>query len=87
MAGFDPDNGKTGFARDLFRLRRSIGRWPGLTQRGFAVRYGLTAGMMKDVEQGRVSPSRALKVLIAAIDLNPTLMEKAAKVAADKWPE
>lgn len=87
MTGFEPDNGRTGFARDVFRVRRSIGRWPGLTQKQFAERYGITVGMLKDVEQGRVEPSRALKVLVAAVDLNPTLMAKAAIAAAERWPE
>lgn len=76
---FDPDQGKTGFARDLWRLRRDL-RGPGwrmLTQSQFAARFGLSVGAVKDAEQGRYQPSAAMRVLVAAIELDPALIERA----------
>ncbi|GHH16085.1 hypothetical protein GCM10008023_19690 [Sphingomonas glacialis] len=73
---------KTAFARDLIRLRFRRLR---LSQSAFADRFGLTFGLMKDQEQARVAPSRALRVLIAAIELDPELIERAARVAAERW--
>lgn len=66
---FDPDFGKGGFARRLFRLRFRRLR---VSQDVFARRYGLSAGMVRDVEQGRHAPSRALRSLIALIENDPT---------------
>lgn len=80
---FDPDFGKTGFARDLFRLRfRSLR----IDQPSFAERFGLTFGMVKDQEQARFEPSRAFKVLVAAIELDADLIERAARIAQKRWP-
>lgn len=81
---FDPDFGKTGFARDLFRMRF---RRLKVDQETFAARYGLSFGMVRDQEQARAKPSRAFKVLLAAIELDPDLMREAAKVAGERWPE
>ena len=81
---FDPDFGKVGFARDLFRLRF---RQLGLDQETFADRFGLSYGMVRDQEQARHSPSKALKVLVAAIEMDPLFMAKAAQAAEDRWPE
>ncbi len=81
---FDPDFGKTGFARDLFRLRFRRLR---IEQPAFAARFGLTFGMVKDQEQARAKPSKAFKVLVAAIELDPDLMERAARIAEERWPE
>ncbi len=81
---FDPDFGKVGFARDLFRLRFRRLR---IDQPTFAERYGLTFGAVKDQEQARHKPSRAMRVLVAAIELDPALMERAAKIAKERWPE
>ena len=72
---FDPDYGKTGFARRLFRLRFYK---LNLTQEAFAVRFGLSVGMIRDVEQGRSQPSRALRVLIEAIAMAPARVAVAA---------
>lgn len=80
---FDPDFGKRGFARDLFRLRF---RRLGIDQPTFAARFGVSFGMVKDQEQARVKPSRAFKVLAAAIELDPELIERAARIAAERWP-
>lgn len=82
--GFDPDFGKQGFARDLFRLRFRRLR---IDQPTFAARFGLSFGMVKDQEQSRVKPSRAFKVLAAAIELDPALIERAARIAEERWPD
>jgi hypothetical protein len=82
QSSFDPDLGKTGFARDLFRLRFRELR---VNQRRFAERFGLAFGNVKDVEQARRRPGTALKVLVAAIELDPALIERAAKVAGERW--
>jgi len=53
---FDPDFGKSGFARHLFRLRfRDLK----LSQRAFADRFGLSYSVVRDAEQG-AKPTRAL---------------------------
>lgn len=76
---FDPDFGKTGFARHLFRLRfRDLK----LTQRGFAERFGLSYSVVRDAEQG-ATPSRALRLIVAAIASNPGAMEEAARLALE----
>lgn len=79
-----------GFPRHLFSLRWSM-RLPGIrhapSQAAFAKRFGLTFGMVKDQEQGRCKPSRSLKVLVAAIELDPALVARAAKLAAERWPD
>lgn len=72
---FDPDLGKTGFALRLFRLRFRTVR---LSQQEFARRFGLTLGSIKDLEQGRVQPSRAMVLLVAAIEADPKAMANVA---------
>lgn len=81
---FDPAKERKGFARELFLLRRDLGqpKLSGLTQKEFADRFGLTIGMLKDVEQSRVKPSRPLRVLVATISLNPELVARAAEIVA-----
>ena len=78
----DNGNGKQGFARDLFDLRK---RRLKITRDRFARRFGLTRGTIQNCEQGRHEPSPAMRVLIAAIDLDPTFMATAAKVARERW--
>jgi transcriptional regulator with XRE-family HTH domain len=72
----DPDFGKTGFARKLFRLRFHA---LDLSQREFADRFGLAYATMRDLEQGRSKPNYATEVLIEAIRLNARLVAKAAR--------
>ena len=75
---FDPDFGKAGFARHLFRLRfRDLK----MSQRAFAERFGLSYSVVRDAEQG-AKPTRALRVIVAAIACDPGLIETAARVAA-----
>lgn len=75
-------NGKVGFGGDLFALR--FGRLR-ISQARFAKRFGLTCGTVQNCEQQRHSPHPAMRVLVAAIDLDPAFMEKAAKVARERW--
>lgn len=79
---FDPAFGRKGFARDLFLLRFRRLR---LSQAQFAARFGLSVGAVKDQEQSRVAPSRAMKVLVAAIEMDPEFMARAAAEAASRW--
>lgn len=74
---FDPDFGKSGFARHLFRLRF---RELKLTQRAFAERFGLSYSVVRDAEQG-AKPSRALRLIVAAIARDPAGMAAAARLA------
>lgn len=76
---FDPDFGKDGFARHLFRLRfRSLK----ITQREFARRFALSYSVVRDAEQG-AKPSASLRLIVAAIARDPALMEAAGKSAQD----
>jgi len=77
----DIGQGRTGFGRELFLLRF---RGLRISQEAFARRFGLTLGAVKDQEQGRHEPSRAMRVLVAAIEMDPELIERAAKVAASR---
>ncbi|MBB3692474.1 DNA-binding transcriptional regulator [Sphingomonas sp. BK580] len=54
-------------------------------QEVFAERYGVSLAMLKDQEQGRHSPHPAFKVLVAAIDMDPFFMAKAAQAAEERW--
>jgi transcriptional regulator with XRE-family HTH domain len=75
---FDPDYGKTGFALHLFRLRF---RRLKLSQRQFSNRFGIGFSTIRDVEQGKTAPTRALRVLVEAIARDPVGMAKAAQMA------
>jgi DNA-binding transcriptional regulator YiaG len=75
---FDPNFGKTGFPLKLFQIRF---RRLKINQADFAKRFGLSFGMVRDVEQGRVNPSRALRVLVELIDENPSMVAVAAERA------
>ena len=74
---FDPDFGKSDFARHLFRLRF---RRLKLSQRAFSERFGLSYSVVRDAEQG-ARPTTALKLIIAAIARDPAFMQAAAKEA------
>jgi DNA-binding transcriptional regulator YiaG len=67
----------------LFGLRFSKLR-RGYPQADWAKRYGLSAGAVRDLEQGRVLPSRAMVVLMHAIRMQPEFMQRAAKEAGDE---
>ena len=72
---FDPDFGKTGFARHLFRLRF---RTLKISQRAFAARFGLSYSVVRDAEQG-AKPSAALRLIVAAIARDPAFVATAAE--------
>jgi transcriptional regulator with XRE-family HTH domain len=78
MSNFDPDFGKTGFARHLFRLRF---RHLKLSQRAFAERFGLSYSVVRDAEQG-ARPTPSLRLIVAAIADNPERMAAIARLAA-----
>jgi DNA-binding transcriptional regulator YiaG len=64
----------TDFRRRLFQLRFRRLR---LSQKAFAAHYGVSFGMVRDVEQGRSPPSRAFRSLVAVIDRDPALVAEA----------
>lgn len=74
---FDPDFGKTGFARHLFRLRF---RQLKVSQRQFAERFGLSYSVIRDAEQG-ARPTPLLRLVVAAIARDPMWMEAASRQA------
>ncbi len=74
---FDPDFGKSGFARHLFRLRF---RGLKLSQREFSERFALSYSVVRDAEQG-AKPTRSLKLIVAAIARDPAFMAAMAKAA------
>lgn len=78
----DIGQGREGFGRAMFLLRFMRLK---LSQERFAERFGLTLGAVKDQEQNRHAPSRAMRVLVAAIEMDPALIQRAAKVAKDRW--
>jgi transcriptional regulator with XRE-family HTH domain len=78
MSDFDPDFGKTGFARHLFRLRF---RHLKLSQRAFADRFGLSYSVVRDAEHG-ARPTPSLRLIVAAIADNPARMAAIARLAA-----
>ena len=73
---------KQGFARDLFDLRK--GRLK-ITRDRFAKRFGLTSGTVQNCEQERHEPSPAMRVLVAAIEMDPDFMARAARAARERW--
>lgn len=78
----DSAEGAAKFARDLSYMRL---RKLGICQESFAERYGVSVAMMKDQEQARHKPHPAFRVLVAAIDLHPFFMAKAAQAAEERW--
>lgn len=78
---YDPTFGKRGFALRAFTVRFHDLR---MTQRQFSERFGFGLGSLRDLEQMRGTPSRAARVLIEAINLDPGLIERAAE-QAKRW--
>jgi putative transcriptional regulator len=73
------------FGGHLRRIRRSLGpKWFGLTQAEFAKRFGLAVGTVRDAEQGRVRPSLAMQILVAAIEIDPSLIDRAVILASER---
>lgn len=63
------------FARRFSKIRN------GYPQAAWAKRFGLSYAAVRDMEQGRVNPSRATVLLINAIELSPGFMEDVLKRA------
>ena len=78
----DEDTGDAKFGRDLAALRFRQLR---MSQVRFAERYGLTKDVVRNAEQKRYSPHHAMLVLVAAIELDPSLIAKAAQLARERW--
>jgi putative transcriptional regulator len=80
----DPDNPPLTDER-LNRFRRvvlppdakAIRKATGLSQSAFAWRYGFAVSAVRDWEQGRRTPDRAARVLLAIINYEPTAVERA----------
>jgi putative transcriptional regulator len=80
----DPDNQPLTDA-ELKRFKRAvpppdakaIRRATGLSQSAFAWRYGFDVSALRDWEQGRRTPDRAARVLLAIIKYEPKAVERA----------
>lgn len=55
---------------------KSIRAAQGLTQAGFASRYGFTPGAVRDWEQGRRQPERAARILLTIIEREPEVVNR-----------
>jgi putative transcriptional regulator len=60
---------------------REIRQRLGMTRSEFAGRFGLDGRAVQDWEQGRRRPDRAARVLLAVIDHDPAVVERALKAA------
>ncbi len=56
---------------------RAIRKATGLTQQAFAWRYGFDVSALRDWEQGRRTPDRSARVLLAIIKYEPKAVERA----------
>lgn len=68
------------FDRHAFatRVRRLRGNYP---RNYWAEKFGLNHRALQDLEQGRVNPSRAVVMLITAIECDPDFMREIAREA------
>lgn len=53
----------------------------GLTQAAFALRFGFTAGAVRDWEQRRRTPEASARVLLTVIDREPEAVRRALEAA------
>ena len=69
-------------AREYFawRARELIGD----NRAHWAEKHGLSYGAVRDLVQGRVLPSRAMVVLLLAIECEPEFMASVARLAKDE---
>ncbi|WP_380855674.1 helix-turn-helix domain-containing protein [Sphingoaurantiacus capsulatus] len=65
------------FADRLWWLRDRLG-FP--YRPHFAAAFGFTVAALRDLEAGRTQPSRSTRILVAAIELDPDLIKRAAAV-------
>ena len=80
----DPDNPPLtdeqlrGFKRAVLPPdARAIRKATGLSQSAFAWRYGFDVSALRDWEQGRRTPDRSARVLLAIIKYEPKAVERA----------
>jgi putative transcriptional regulator len=62
---------------DVKAMRRKLG----MTQKSFAVRYGLTLARVQDWEQGRSAPEGAVRAYLRVIEREPEAVERALTAA------
>jgi putative transcriptional regulator len=62
---------------DVKALRARLG----LSQAGFAARYGFSVAAVRDWEQGRRRPEASARVLLTVIDREPEAVERALSAA------
>ena len=79
---FDPNDGRGGFGARLFGLRYRDMR---MSQQKFSDRFWISPGAIKDAEQGRGMSSRATRILIEMIALDPALVDQAVIRALELW--
>jgi putative transcriptional regulator len=60
---------------------RAIRRKLGLSQPGFASRFGFALATVRDWEQGRRRPEQAARTLLLVIDRNPQAVTEALEMA------
>jgi len=53
-----------------------------MTQADFAVRFGFSAGAVRDWEQGRKKPDTPTRALLLLIDCDPDLVADAVRAVA-----
>ena len=63
---------------DIRKLRRKMG----LSQAGFASKFGFPPATLRNWEQGRTRPDGPARVLLAVIDLHPEAVEDALRKAS-----
>jgi putative transcriptional regulator len=70
--------------RDMKRMKRTprakiIRRALGLSQEGFAARYHIPLGTLRDWEQGRAEPDQAARAYLTVIAREPDVVRNALK--------
>lgn len=77
----DPDNppltGAELVRMEAAQLVRRVRARTGLSQNGFAARYRINVGRLRDLEQGRTRPDSALLAYLAVIDREPEAVGRA----------
>ena len=61
---------------------KTIRRALGMTQEGFAERYMIPLGTLRDWEQGRKAPERTAQILLRVIEREPAAVERALRERA-----
>ena len=61
---------------DVAAIRKGLG----LSQTGFAERFGFKVAALRDWEQGRRQPERSARILLAVIEKEPEAVDRALAV-------